>query len=297
MTSPLRQAEQPVLALADGSRWVMAAADEEAAPVVSRLGIAMGLGVSTATPPRGAERRLLVHSNARRPGVPPASRPDAQPVDSGTALLLTSFANGDELFVHLLEISLVLARDAQTRGGLLLHGALAERKGSGVVLAAPGGTGKSTASERLPPPWRSLCDDTTLVVMDSRRKYWAHPWPTWSRFLTGGAGGTWDVQNAVPLEGIFFLTRSVSDRVESVGAGQAVSLLVESAEQASQLMARGRSYEEARALRRERFDNLCALARALPVHVLQISLTGAFWKQIEQTLDGRDSRHADHPAR
>ena len=34
------------------------------------------------------------------------------------------------------------------------------------------------------PPWRSLCDDATLVVRDASGRYWAHPWPTWSRFYT-----------------------------------------------------------------------------------------------------------------
>lgn len=297
MRPGLPQAEEFVLALAGGSRFLIAAGDEGAASVVSQLAAAMGLGVSKAAPLSGTERRLLVHTDPRRYRASPPRRHESLPADRGTAVLLTSCAIGDELFVQLLEISLVLARDAQARGGLLLHGALAERKGSGVILAAPGGTGKSTASERLRPPWRSLCDDTTLVVMDSQGKYWAHPWPTWSRFLTGEPGGTWDVQHAVPLEGIFFLSQSVTDRVESVGAGHAASLLVECAEQASQLMARGRSSEEARALRLERFDNLCGLARAMPTHVLQISLTGAFWGQIEQALGGRDGRHTDHPAR
>ena len=51
------------------------------------------------------------------------------------------------------------ARDAQTRGEVLLHGALAEKDGIGVILAAPGGTGKTTASDRLLAPWRSRCDE------------------------------------------------------------------------------------------------------------------------------------------
>jgi hypothetical protein len=44
--------------------------------------------------------------------------------------------------------------------------------------------------------------------------------------------------------------------------------------------------EEVRALYLERFNNLCALARAIPAHVLHISLTGAFWQEIERALEG-----------
>ena len=51
-------------------------------------------------------------------------------------------------------------------------------------------------------------------------------------------------------------------------------------------MAPGLSKEEIRALHLERFNNLCALARVIPAHVLHISLTGAFWQEIEQALEG-----------
>ena len=165
-----------------------------------------------------------------------------------------------------------------------MHGALAERDGIGVILAAPGGTGKTTASNRLPAPWRSRCDDTTLVVRDPQGNYWAHPWPTWSRFLEGGPGGTWDVQTAVPLKGIFILSRAVEDRTERIGPGQAVSLLAESVRQASMFMPLGLFGEEVRNLYLERFSNLSALARVIPAHVLHISLTGTFWQEIEQAL-------------
>jgi SynChlorMet cassette protein ScmC len=156
----------------------------------------------------------------------------------------------------------------------------------GVIMAAPGGTGKTTASNRLPAPWRSLCDDTTLVVRDTQGNYWAHPWPTWSRFANEGPGGTWEVQNAVPIKGIFILTQSVEERLERVGTGQAVSLLGESVTQASMFMAAGLCKEELRALHLKQFNNLCALARVVPAHLLHISLTGTFWQQIEQTLQG-----------
>jgi SynChlorMet cassette protein ScmC len=186
--------------------------------------------------------------------------------------------------VNLVRLSLVFAREAQARGGVLLHGALAERDGSGVILAAPGGTGKTTASNRLLAPWRSLCDDTTLVVRDGNGKYRAHPWPTWSRFQNGGPGGTWDVQKAVPLKGIFILTQAPTGRRERVGPGQAVSLLVESVAQVSVFMTMGLRKDELRALHLEWFDNLCSLTRAIPTHLLHISLTGAFWQEIEQAL-------------
>jgi len=191
----------------------------------------------------------------------------------------------DLLAIQLIRVAATVALDVERRGGLLLHGALAEREGQGVLLAGPAGSGKSTASERLPPPWRSLCDDATLVVRDPQGSYWAHPWPTWSEFMFGGRGGSWDVQHAVPLRGLFFLAQDEQDRVEPVGAGQAAMLLIESAEQVSAVIQRGMEAQELRAVRLQRFDNVCALARAVPCYELHLSLTGAFWEEMERVLD------------
>ena len=304
MNDSLPRGLQHKLVLADGSRWFIAAGDEEAAAIVSRLADAMRLGLMnpSTTLPRiaagtsrmgaveptddGMVRRLIVLVAAHNAEASALTGHVSLSIEDDGACVLPSFVHSDGLFVQLMQLSSILARAAQTRGGVLLHGALAEKDGAGVILAAPGGTGKSTASGRFPPPWRSLCDDTTLVVPDALGNYWAHPWPTWSRFLWGDSGGTWDVQHAVPLKGVFFLSRALEDHVESIGPGHALSLLVESAQQASQLMGRGLATEETRALHLERFDNLCALARVVPAHLLHISLTGAFWEEIEQTLEG-----------
>jgi hypothetical protein len=90
----------------------------------------------------------------------------------------------------------------------------------------------------------------------------------------------------VPLKGIFFLARAAEDRAERLGLGHAVSMLVECAGQASMVMALGLSPEELRAHHLERFNNLCALARTTPAHRLHLSLTGAFWQEMERTLEG-----------
>jgi SynChlorMet cassette protein ScmC len=274
--------------LADGSHWEIVAVDEEAASIVSQLGCTMQLSVATgAIKPSnpGNLRRLLVqvdaHTTVANCYVPLASKND------GTVVcILSPSDHWGGPFVNLVRLSLVFAREAQARGGVLIHGALAEKDGIGVILAAPGGTGKTTASNRLPAPWRSLCDDTTLVVRDQQGNYWGHPWPSWSLFLDSGPGGTWNVQSAVPVKSIFFLTQADKDHVERVGPGHAVSMLIEYVKQASTLMAPGLYKEKLHALHLEMFNNLFALARVVPAHVLQISLNGTFWHEIEQALQG-----------
>jgi len=288
MNPPRTQEVLHNLVLADGSHWEIAAGDEEAASIVAKLAGAMQLRASPgATEPshHGNPCRLLVQVDAHT-SVADCYVPLASENDGVVVCILSPCDHWGGPHVNLVRLSLVFAREAQARGGILIHGALAERDGMGVILAAPGGTGKTTASNRLPAPWRSLCDDTTLVVRDPQGQYLAHPWPTWSRFHDGEPGGAWDVQSPVPLKGIFILAQADEDRVEKVGSGHAVSLLGECVRQASMFMPLGLFKEELRTLHLQRFNNLCALARVIPAHVLHISLTGAFWQEIERALEG-----------
>jgi SynChlorMet cassette protein ScmC len=274
------------LLLADGYRWEIAGENEGACEIISELRDAMQLRETQGIVeplPLGNKRRLLVrveeHCRELNRYVPLAQNHHGQ-----VRCILSPSANWEGRHVNLMRLSLAFAREAQAHGGLLMHGALAERDGIGVIMAAPGGTGKTTASNRLKSPWVSLCDDTTLVVRDQAGKYWAHPWPTWSRFQNGGPGGAWDVQMAVPLKGIFILSQAPEDRVERVGPGKGVSLIVESVTQASIFMTMGLPKGELRSLYLEQFNNLCALTHIIRVHVLHISLTGCFWQEIERAL-------------
>lgn len=310
---PLNTEHVAGLALADGSRWGIAVGNEPAFTIVWRLAEAMQLQHR-----QGPARRFLVLVEDHRTDLvagdgtldaPAAAAPagDNSPYPepsvsiSCTALfsededlitcVLSPAEDSNTLAVQLMWLSLLFCRHAQTRGGLLLHGGLAERDGCGVILAGPGAVGKTTASQRLPPPWRSLCDDTTLVVRDEQGAYWAHPWPTWSDFMFGGPGGTWDVQHAVPLRGIFFLAQAQEDKVEPLGVGEAVCLLIECAEQASWPMSRSMVADGVRELRLQHFDSVCSLAQTVPCYSLRLSLTGAFWHEIERAI-AQNSRHA-----
>ena len=259
------------LKLANGARWLIQATDEQAAGIVSLLGEAMGL-----RPACGPGRSLLVATDGggSRP-LPDTTAPpngDQPPV----VCVLYPGVSRDMLVTQLVSLSLTIARDAQLRGGVLLHGALAEIPAAagrgGVVLAGPGTVGKTTASRRLPSPWRSLSDDTALVVRDRHGEYWAHPWPTWSHFYGGGPGGSWDVQRAVPLRAIFFLSQSLEDRVSPVEPSEAIAGLMASVQQVSSPMTRRLSDDDARIVHRQ--DELRGIRR--------ISLEVSAWPHQDQ---------------
>ena len=102
--------------------------------------------------------------------------------------------------------------------------------------------------------------------------------------MFGGGGGCWDVERAVPLRGIFFLVQDNEDRARPLGAGRAANLLVDAAEQISPSMFGGFDRDAVRIHRLRRFDAACNLARALPCFELRLSLTGAFWNEMERVL-------------
>jgi SynChlorMet cassette protein ScmC len=103
--------------------------------------------------------------------------------------------------------------------------------------------------------------------------------------MSGGPGGTWDVEHALPLKAIFFLEQAQQDRVEPVATGQSVCLLVELAEHTSWFMAHGQGRDVTRKLRLQRFENICSLVQSTASYRLYLSLGGAFWEAIERVVN------------
>jgi SynChlorMet cassette protein ScmC len=185
---------------------------------------------------------------------------------------------------QLARVSHVPVYYSEMNGGLLVHGALAERNGVGVILAGPGGVGKTTASKRLPRPWRSLSDDNTLIVKSPDGTYWAHPWPTWSRYKEGDMSGSWDVQTAVRLDLICMLRQAGSDLLLPLPIRQVISELVDVSGQTFFIMANGMHKDAIRRINLMRFHNAVAISKRVPVCGLEISRNGKFWKKIEKNL-------------
>jgi len=170
------------------------------------------------------------------------------------------------------------------KGGLPFHAGLAELDGRGVLLAAPGDTGKSTCCRRLPDYWKPLCDDEALVVLDNQKNYHTHPFPTWSDYFFERSKNTWNVQYSVPLFGIFFLEQSKTNEAVSLRKTEATAFINESASQICQRLWRRMDVMDQRNLRMKLFNNAIEMAKALPVFLLRVSLHGRFWEEIEKAL-------------
>ena len=251
------------LVLADGNEWLFVGEDASASAIISKLRMIMQL-------------ESLIGPSCKISVEPPrmwdyCKRSDEQRL---------------QLYYTFIQMMKIIHRDVLARDGFFLHGALAERNGFGVILAGPSGVGKTTASTRLQSPWRSLSDDMTLVVRDDQGRYWGHPWPTWSFFSeSNNSGRKWEVSYAVPLKGLFFLAQSREDRAERIGAGQAAGMLLETARQASSPLVNRNSNDNLTAMNLQLFNNACIMARSMRSFILNVSLNGQFWKEIDLALN------------
>jgi len=174
--------------------------------------------------------------------------------------------------------------DGDYTTGLPLHAGLVELDGRGVLLVAPGGTGKSTCCRRLPDYWKSLCDDEMLAVLDEEGNYRAHPFPTWSDYRLNRAK-MWNVQHSVPISGVFFLKQSETDEAISLGKGEAAVLMSESAREVCYDLEGMEGRKGQSKLRMELFNNACEMAKMIPSFRLRVSLHGKFWEEIEKALE------------
>jgi SynChlorMet cassette protein ScmC len=273
------------LILADGSSWAIAAGDGYGAELADSLTKTMQLSPASMT-----DKNMMVIKNGgafetKKHFLPAALTMHPLTNHHEPTLCQVNAAKDNDAFtIQLMQLSLIFCSRAEAQGGVLVHGALAEKDGKGVILAGPGDAGKTTASRRLPFPWKSLSDDCTLVVRDANGKYHAHPWPTWSTFMFGGTGDSWNVQHSVPLKAIFQLTQNKKDFVEPLGQGKAACMLNESAEQAWMALLNNIEYEQLAAMSLQRFNNICKLVKTVPAHLLHISREGSFWEEIEQEL-------------
>jgi SynChlorMet cassette protein ScmC len=190
-----------------------------------------------------------------------------------------------ELNILRLRLSLYpIYKRAQEVGGLSFHAGLVEKDGKGILLAAPADTGKSTCCRRLPPPWKALCDEETLVLSNDAKHYLAHPFPTWSDYFRKRSERTWDVQRYIPVSAVFFLEQSEEDEVIPLGKAEAAVLAQQSAIQVFYRYWNNLHHEELKTLKKTLFNNACEFSRAIQAFRLRASLTGRFWERIDAVL-------------
>jgi len=172
-------------------------------------------------------------------------------------------------------------------GGTPMHAALGAHHGRGVLIAAPGETGKSTCCRRLPGGrWQALCDDQALVLRDRNGGFRAHPFPTWSDHLWRESKKSWAVERSVALSAIFFLEQASTDKaVPFNDPAEAVLSVFGAAKQVWEPYWERMSSDEKMKASSTLFHNASEMAAAVPCFRLSATLDGEFWKEMEEALE------------
>ncbi len=274
-----------------GQQWAIQAGNTEAINIVNDFANAMSLSLvnqatDTKVPEEATWSNLVVFIN------PAGKRLTVNIHQSKPHICVLPSPDDNELYaLAMSHIGLSILPVELERGGVLVHGALAEVPahygGGGILLAGPGTVGKTTASNRLPPPWKSLSDDASLISPGDDGQYWVHPWPTWSRFNdlpdgTPGSGGIWDTQYRLPLRAVFFLSQAEEDRISPITPTSATSCLMETIQHVSKLLTRQLPLVDAQPIHEKELLNASEIMRVTPSYRFDISRSRPFWKKIEE---------------
>ncbi len=174
---------------------------------------------------------------------------------------------------------------AQDSGGLPVHAGLIEKNGVGVLLGGISDSGKSTCCRRLPPPWKALCDEEVLVLLDPEQEcYRAHPFPTWSLFKKATDPLSWDVRKPVPVKAIFFIEKFETDSVRALGRGSTAMRIFSLADEKCHLDWERIGRQERMSRREKLFENACRMAERVPGYILRVSRSGRFWVKMDEVL-------------
>jgi len=191
---------------------------------------------------------------------------------------------------QLSRLSAVLGSCFFNHGGFVIHsglikfsdGAVDDRKG--ILLGGASGSGKSTASAMLRPPWFSLSDDLTLIVENPNGGYSAHPFPTWSRILWKEDKikfKTVKFNNPVPINSVILIDRNSEHSIKKIGKGEALCLLTELVKQANKHLVCEMERESIAQFNLKYFMNVKNFVTYINCYSYDLKIDETFWKDVE----------------
>ncbi len=169
-------------------------------------------------------------------------------------------------------------------GGSPFHAAFVGLEDNGILIIAPGNTGKTTSFQRLPDYWDKYSDDLALVIKAGTNKYNVHPLPTWSDYVVRNIKTKFRVEHNLPLKGIFFLEQSNKDKVTEIKQGKAAMEIFNSLKSNSERLLPRMDEFEKKDINSRLLDTSFQLSKAIPCYRLKATLHGEFWKEIEKVL-------------
>lgn len=174
---------------------------------------------------------------------------------------------------------------AQLNGGLLLHGGLVSFQGKALTILASGGTGKTTTCNRLPSSWEVHADDQFLAFQTKNGSIVAHGFPSWSTWYEGMKIPRYQPERAVSLKAILYLEQALEDQIIPLPLSLSAVRLFSSAIQMNKSLLRFCSGKQKAQYARLITFRVETFVSTLKCYRLMLSLTGAFWGELECLLN------------
>lgn len=280
------------LKLNESLKWTLSSSDK-AAWWLERLACIMGLGVPSGN---GTERLIICLQEETESLMEDINSDDSWRLindlkymkfyenNLGVSICsLCSLMDKESVYMCMWSLMPYFFEKTFMVGGIPQHCTLIEYNGKGLIIAATGGTGKSTCARRLPESWDALCDDEALILKEGGIWY-ARPFPTWSDYLWDrDEKKAYDTHYKIPLAAIYFLEQSENDSVSQIGSGETATTLYRFS---THVCNRYYSHLKKKLLldyQSRLFENACSLSKEIPSFVLRASINGRFWEKIEST--------------
>jgi len=172
----------------------------------------------------------------------------------------------------------------QQQGAIFLHAATLVKNDDAVLIAASSGGGKSTTASRVPPPWHAPGDECCIVLRDSDG-YVVHVIPTWSAVADDSHRSLrWDTKKPYRLRAFCVLMQDTKDEICRIGPAQSIAAITSSARQAASIQLDRSGKEMNQLYFSECYRSAEAMSRTIPSYILRTTLTGQFWKILEDEL-------------
>lgn len=179
---------------------------------------------------------------------------------------------------------ITLAALMQQHGAIFLHAATLVKNDEAVIIAASSGGGKSTTASRVPPPWHAPGDECCIALRDSDG-YVVHVIPTWSAVLDDTHRSLrWDTKKSYRLRAFCVLMQDTKDEICRIGPAQSIAAITSSARQAAYIQLDRSGKDMNQLYFSECYRSAEEMSRTIPSYILRTTLTGQFWKILEEEL-------------
>lgn len=166
-----------------------------------------------------------------------------------------------------------------------IHAASLQYKNKGLLIIAPGGTGKSTIYRNCKSrsTWAALADDNALLFDGEEIKL--YPMPTWSDYIMRKSKTYFKVSEGIILKKIFFLEQSQNDEITEISLTGAMKRIISASSETYGGLMTKLDEKDTRTIRLNTLNFAMSLIKKVKCSILKATLSDNPIKLIERDIE------------